>query len=45
MELLELENLICTPHVGGNAREAVLAMGREAIGHVVRYIGCEMKDE
>jgi D-3-phosphoglycerate dehydrogenase len=30
-ELLRLENLICTPHIGGNSNEAVLAMGRSAI--------------
>ena len=30
-ELLSLENLICTPHIGGNSNEAVLAMGRSAI--------------
>lgn len=30
-ELLKLENLICTPHIGGNSNEAVLAMGRSAI--------------
>ena len=30
-ELLSLENLICTPHIGGNSNEAVLAMGRSSI--------------
>ena len=30
-ELLATENLICTPHIGGNSDEAVLAMGRSAI--------------
>lgn len=32
--LLELENLICTPHIGGNSNEAVLAMGRSAIKYL-----------
>jgi len=30
-ELLELENFIVTPHIGGSAEEAILAMGRAAI--------------
>jgi len=30
-EFLGLENLICTPHLGGYAREAILAMGIAAI--------------
>jgi len=34
LELLELENLICTPHIGGNSNEATLAMGRSAIKHI-----------
>lgn len=36
-ELLELENLICTPHIGGNSREAVLAMGLSAIKHLKEF--------
>ncbi len=31
LHFLQLENLICTPHIGGNSQEAVLAMGRNAI--------------
>lgn len=36
-ELLNLPNLICTPHTGGNASEAVLAMGMSAIKHLVNF--------
>ncbi len=35
--LIQIPNLITTPHIGGNAKEAVLAMGRSAIGHLKRY--------
>ena len=34
LEFLSLPNLVCTPHIGGNAKEAVLAMGRSAIEHL-----------
>jgi len=37
MELLTLPNLICPPHIGGNANEAVLAMGRSAIWHLREF--------
>ncbi|MBI4662338.1 MAG: phosphoglycerate dehydrogenase [Verrucomicrobia bacterium] len=33
-EFLELPNLVCTPHIAGNAWEAVVAMGRSAIQHL-----------
>jgi D-3-phosphoglycerate dehydrogenase len=33
-ELLELPNLVCTPHIAGNSWEAVVAMGRSAIQHL-----------
>ena len=37
LEFLGLPNLIPTPHIGGNAEEAILAMGRSAIDHLDRY--------
>lgn len=36
-ELLSIPNLICTPHIGGNAYEAVVAMGISAINHLETY--------
>jgi len=39
MELLQLPNLFCTPHIGGNADEAVMAMGMSAIGHIKEFFG------
>jgi len=36
-ELLALPNLMVTPHIGGSANEAILAMGRSAIEHIKKY--------
>ena len=36
-DFLKLPNLICTPHIGGNAKEAVEAMGMSAIEHLKKY--------
>ena len=36
-EFLSLPNLMVTPHIGGNAREAVEAMGHSAIDHLVSF--------
>ena len=33
-ELLQLKNFLATPHIGGSAEEAVLAMGRAAINGI-----------
>jgi phosphoglycerate dehydrogenase-like enzyme len=36
-DFLNLPNLICTPHTGGNSVEAVVAMGMSAIEHLLKY--------
>jgi len=36
-EFISLPNLICTPHIGGNAKEAVEAMGMSAIKHLRKF--------
>ena len=36
-EFIALPNLICTPHIGGNAKEAVEAMGMSAISHLRNF--------
>jgi D-3-phosphoglycerate dehydrogenase len=38
-EFLSLPNLMVTPHIGGNAKEAVEAMGQWAISHLVSFFG------
>lgn len=42
LELLNLPNLMCTPHTGGNSVEAVVAMGMSAINHLLTYSKLEL---
>ena len=37
LEFLSLPNLICTPHIAGNAKSAVEAMGMSAIKHLIDF--------
>jgi len=37
-DLLSLQNLICTPHIGGNSKEAVKAMGESAINNLLECL-------
>lgn len=36
-EFINLTNLICTPHIGGNSQEAVESMGMSAIKHIRNF--------
>jgi phosphoglycerate dehydrogenase-like enzyme len=36
-ELVALNNLVTTPHIGGNSKEAVVAMGMSAIEHLKKH--------
>ena len=42
-DFLGLENLICTPHLGGYAREAIMAMGMASIQNLLCFF--RLKDE
>jgi len=39
-ELIALPNLINTPHIGGNALEAVEAMGQSALSNIANHFNC-----
>ena len=41
--LLKHENIINTPHIGGNSAEAVLAMGRSSIEHLTKFFKNSVK--
>jgi D-3-phosphoglycerate dehydrogenase len=36
-ELIDLPNLVCTPHLGGNSKESILAMGYSCIDHLKAF--------
>lgn len=36
-ELIDLPNLMCLPHVGGNSKESILAMGYASIEHLKEF--------
>lgn len=42
-EFLNLPNLICTPHIAGNAKSAVEAMGMSAVEHLLNYVANNRK--
>ena len=44
LEFLSLPNLMITPHIGGNANESILAMGRSAIEHLKKYFFNDSKN-
>ena len=37
VELIKIPNLITTPHIGGNAIEAVISMGMSALEHLIKF--------
>ena len=36
-ELVRISNIICTPHIAGNSKEAVIEMGNSAITHLINF--------
>lgn len=45
LDFLSQPGLVATPHIGGNAQEAVLAMGRSAITHLKSHFQSKNPDE
>jgi phosphoglycerate dehydrogenase-like enzyme len=41
LDLLQLDNLIATPHIGGSSTEAIVAMGMSAISHIENFYNLE----
>lgn len=41
-ELIDLPNLVCTPHLGGNSKESILAMGYSCIEHLKSFFACSL---
>ena len=37
LDLLKQNNFICTPHIGGNSYEAIVAMGMSALDHLLNF--------
>lgn len=39
-ELIDLPNVVCTPHLGGNSKESILTMGYSCIEHLRTFYNC-----
>ena len=37
IDFISLDNLACSPHIGGSSEEGILAMGRSSIGHLENF--------
>ena len=41
INLINSQNVYCTPHIGGNAEEAIKAMGLSSVMHIKDYFSNE----